>query len=157
MSNDKESTGARKHGPNGRFLPGNKAGRGRPKGSRNKTTLMVEALLEGQARELTQALIRRAKEGYGVALQLVFDRLAPVRRGRHIEVDLPPINTTADVILAQAAIIRSVAAGELSVEDGDCMVSLLEIRRRIVKEAEIRARLDSINNRFNDRFLKIEA
>jgi hypothetical protein len=34
-----------KRGPKGRFLPGNREGLGRPKGSRNKTTLLIEALL----------------------------------------------------------------------------------------------------------------
>src|SRR5262245_53976670 len=116
MSDGMDNSEATKRGLGGRFLPGNTAGRGRPKGSLNKTTLMVEALLDGQARELTQALIRRAMAGYGVPLKLVFDRLAPVRNGRHIELKLPPIGTLEDIVLAQAAIIQGVAAGDLSLE-----------------------------------------
>ena len=84
-----------KRGAKGRFLPGNREGLGRPKGSRNKTTLLIEALLEGEAEDLTRALIARAKAGSGVALQLVFDRLAPARKDRCVQIKLPAIGCCA--------------------------------------------------------------
>ena len=55
MTDRKKPSGKTKRGPKGRFLPGNREGPGRPKGSRNKTTLMIEALLEDEAQELTHA------------------------------------------------------------------------------------------------------
>jgi hypothetical protein len=135
MPNRAENSAARKRGPNGRFGPGNKEGRGRPKGSRNKATVVVEALLDGEAEELTQTLIDRAKAGDVVALRLVFNRLAPVRKVRYIEVNLPPINTAEEVLVAQATVIQSVAVGELSLEEGHSFLQLLEIRRRTLEAA----------------------
>jgi len=46
------------------FEPG-KSGNpnGRPKGSRNKTTLAIEALLEGESEAITRKLLEMAKEG----------------------------------------------------------------------------------------------
>ena len=41
---------------------------GRPRGARNKTTLAVEALLDGEAEVLPRKAIERAKEGDSVAL-----------------------------------------------------------------------------------------
>src|SRR5256885_15202474 len=108
MSKRKKTSGKGKRGPKGRFLPGNREGPGRPKGSRNKTTLMIEALLEDEAQELTRALIRRAKAGYAGPLQLVFDRLAPARKDRHIEIELPPIATLNDVVAAHDTLVRLV-------------------------------------------------
>jgi hypothetical protein len=82
-----------KRGPRGAFLPGNKEGAaGRPKGSRNRTTLMVERMIEDDAEELTRALIDRAKKGF--AVPLLFERLAPARRDRHVTLQLPPLTVT---------------------------------------------------------------
>ena len=53
MTDRKKPPRKTKRGPRGRFLPGNREGPGRPKGSRNKTTMMIEALLEGEAEELS--------------------------------------------------------------------------------------------------------
>jgi hypothetical protein len=114
MTTPENPTAKPNRGPRGRFLPGNREGPGRPKGARNKTTLLVEELLENEAEELTRALIRRAKAGYAVPLQLVFERLAPPRKDRHVVIPLPAISNLDDVLAAQAAIIQCAAAGELT-------------------------------------------
>jgi hypothetical protein len=44
----------------GKFSDRNK---GRPKGSRNKATIAIESLLEGQAEALTQTAISKALDG----------------------------------------------------------------------------------------------
>src|SRR5262245_46115875 len=86
MTTLQKSTTKPKRGPRGRCLPGNREGPGRPKGARNKTTLLVEELLDNEAEALTRTLIKRAKAGYAVPLQLVFDRLAPPRKDRHVTI-----------------------------------------------------------------------
>ena len=40
---------------------------GRPKGSRNKATIAIESLLQGQAEALTQTVVSKALEGDSVA------------------------------------------------------------------------------------------
>ena len=42
---------------------------GRPKGKRNKATLAIESLLQGQAEALTQTAIKEALEGESTALR----------------------------------------------------------------------------------------
>jgi hypothetical protein len=137
-------------GPKGRFLPGNREGPGRPMGARNKTTLLVEELLENEAEELTRALIRRAKAGYAVPLQLVFERLAPPRRDRHIMIPLPAISNLDDVLAAQAAIIKCAAAGELTPSEAHSMAALLDLRRRTIESMEIEARLAALEARVTE-------
>ena len=61
----------------GRFKPGNP---GRPKGARHKTTLAIEALLDGEAEALTRKAIELAKAGDLVALRLCLDRICPPRK-----------------------------------------------------------------------------
>ena len=53
--------------------------KGRPKGSRNKTTLLAESLLEGDADAIMRKLLEKAKEGDLTALRICLDRLLPPR------------------------------------------------------------------------------
>jgi hypothetical protein len=52
---------------------------GRPKGSRNATTIALETLLDGQATALTQKAIDVALTGDIPALRLCLDRILPPR------------------------------------------------------------------------------
>ena len=65
----------------GRFLQGlsgNPAGR--PRGSRNRTTLAAQALLDGEAEALTRKAVDLALDGDIAALRLCLERIIPVRR-----------------------------------------------------------------------------
>ncbi|MFZ4542188.1 MAG: DUF5681 domain-containing protein, partial [Rickettsiales bacterium] len=99
----------------GRFKPGisgNPAGK--PKGTRHKTTLAVQALLDGEAETLTRRAIEMALAGDITALRLCLERIAPARRDSTIRVDIPPINNAADSSRAVAAVLDAVAKGELT-------------------------------------------
>lgn len=65
----------------GKFLNGNV---GRPKGSRNKATIAIESLLEGQAEALTQTAIAKALDGDSIALRLCMDRIAPPMKDKPV-------------------------------------------------------------------------
>ena len=57
------------------FKPGTSGNpSGKPAGARNKTTLAVEALLDGEAEDLTRKAIELAKAGDMTALRLCLDR-----------------------------------------------------------------------------------
>ena len=62
---------------------------GRPSGSRNATTLALEALLDGQANALTQKAIDLALTGDMAALRLCLDRILPPRKDRPVSFTLP--------------------------------------------------------------------
>ena len=62
-----------------KFKPGQSGNpHGRPKGSRHKTTLAIEKLLDGEGEEITRKAIEKAKEGDMAAIRLRLDR--PSRR-----------------------------------------------------------------------------
>ena len=79
----------------GRFASGNP---GKPKGARHKTTLAMEALLEGEAEAISRKAIEMAKAGDHVALRLCFDRLLPPKKERLIELDIPKITAAKDLV-----------------------------------------------------------
>jgi hypothetical protein len=59
------------------FEPGNTVGRGRPRGSPNKKSLVLQKLLLDQGGEIIKTLINRAKKGDRTALTLSVERLIP--------------------------------------------------------------------------------
>ena len=91
---------------------GNPAGKAR--GTRNKVTLAIEALLDGEAEALTRKAIELAKAGDIAALRLCMDRLAPPRKDRLVMFELPTITSAADAVKASAALVAAVADGDLT-------------------------------------------
>ena len=87
---------------------------GRPRGSRNRSTLALEAIFEGEAEKLSRKAIELALNGDGPAMKLCLDRLLSPRRDRSISFDLPVIETAADLPKATEAMLRAVASGEIT-------------------------------------------
>jgi len=107
----------------GRFAPGNP---GKQPGTRHRVTVAMESLMEGQWEGLTKTAVALALRGDTTALRLCLDRIAPVRRGGHIEIpDFPKIESPADVPKAHAAILSAVAAGHLSANEAKPLSDLL--------------------------------
>ena len=69
---------------------------GRPVGARNKTTLMLEALLDGETEAIGRVLVTKAKKSDLTAAWNVMDRILPVRRDRPVSFKLPRLATTQD-------------------------------------------------------------
>ena len=53
------------------FEPGNRAGRGRKAGSRNRASIALDKMAEGEAKEIALKLIEKAKDGDIRAAELV--------------------------------------------------------------------------------------
>jgi hypothetical protein len=118
--------------------------RGRPKGSRNKATLAIEALLEGEMESLTRTLIEKAKQGDMGALRLCIDRVLPARRDRTVSFDLPEIESSGDAVKAAAAVMRACAAGELSPHEALTIMELVDKWVRALELCEIDKRLTTL-------------
>ena len=106
-------------GPSKQFQLGNRYGKGRPVGSRNKATIAMQELLDGEGEAITLKAIELAKAGNETGLRLCLDRLIASRRERRVRLSLPSDLTTAEGISgATAAIINAVAAGQLTPGEG---------------------------------------
>ena len=107
--------------PRGRpFAKGNG---GRKVGSRNRATLLADALPEGEQEELVRKGIELAKAGDPQMLKFFLDRILP--KERPVKIDLPPIEHRRDLTVAYAAIVRAVGAGELAPGEGSAVAALL--------------------------------
>jgi hypothetical protein len=123
------------------FQPGNP---GRPKGARHRTTLAIEALLEGEHEKLTRKAIDMALAGDGTALRLCLERLAPARKDSPVTFDLPSIHSPADTVAASAAVLASVAAGEITPDEAGRVMTLLTAHRAIVETSDLADRIATL-------------
>jgi len=131
--------------PDTKFKPGQSGNpRGRPKGSRHKTTLAIEQLLDGEAEEITRKAIEKAKEGDITALRLCLDRLAPSRKDRHIEFNLPKMEKAGDAANASAAIVEAASSGELTPSEAAELLKIIESYARTLQTCDFEERLERL-------------
>ena len=132
----------------GRFQKGQSGNpAGKPKGSRHRVTQMVEALIEGEAETLTQTALTLAKAGDAALLKTLLDRLAPPRKERPVQVDLPLLQSPQDAPGVAAALLGLAASGELTPSEAQGLAGLLEAYRRQSEFAELEARIAALEAR----------
>src|SRR5260370_12048287 len=97
----------------GRFVPGQSGNpTGKKPGTRNRATVLREALAEGEDVAAARIVIDKALAGDAVAARFIVDRLTPRSRGRTIALDLPEGKRAGDVLAASNATIAAMAAGQ---------------------------------------------
>lgn len=140
---ENRNNGAQTEGRNtdGTFASGNP---GRPKGARHKTTLAIEALLEGEAEALTRKAIEFAKDGDVTALRLCLERISPVRKDTSVEFNLPDIKTAQDASEAASAVLKAVSDGDLTPNEGATVMGLVESYRQVLEATELEARIAAL-------------
>jgi len=126
-----------------------KAGRsgnpeGRPRGSRNKATMAVEAVLDGESEAIARKAVEKALEGDMAALRLCLERVLPPRRDRPVVFDLPKIEGVSDALNASSAVLTACAAGTLSPGEAVEVMGLISGHVRVLEMTEIEARLTAV-------------
>lgn len=138
-NNEKQETA---RGPGQRFVPGQSGNpAGRPRGSRNKSTVLCLNLLDGAGEAVMTKAVELAKAGDPVALRLCIDRLVP-RGPRPVVLDLPRVAKAADLAEAAQAIVTCAAAGEISLEEARGFLALLTEQRKIVETVDLALRIE---------------
>jgi hypothetical protein len=127
-----------------RFQPGASGNPGgRPKGARNRATKAAQDLLDGASGELVAALIEKARAGHPVALKLCIERIVP-RAGHAVEIDLPAVRKAGDIATAVASVIEGCARGELTIEEADRIMSMLDRHRAALATDELLLRVAAL-------------
>lgn len=118
--------------------------KGNHKGSRHKTTLLCEKMMDDEAERIVRAVITAATNGDMTAARLVLERLVPPRKDRPITFALPEIASAAQAASAMGAIIAAVAAGEISPDEGASVSRLIESFLKARELVEIEERLAAL-------------
>ena len=127
----------------GKFCAGNS---GRPKGSRNKATLAIESLLQGQAEALMQTAVTKALEGDSVALRLCMERIAPAPKDQPVSFSLPQMHNALDASEAAGSILNAVSKGELTPIEATRVMGIVDSYRRTLELTEIEERLQALES-----------
>jgi len=104
MADRTDENQPKRRGPGRPFAPGvsgNPAGR--PAGSRNRATLALEQLFDGEAEVRSRKAIEMAKGGDLGAMRICLDRIIAPRKDRPVKFQLTTIETAADAAKASAA------------------------------------------------------
>src|SRR6266700_900497 len=128
----------------GRFGAGNP---GRPRGSKNRTTAIAQALLAGEEAELVRKAIELAKAGDVQMLKFLLDRLLP--KDRLIRIDIPPLDFADEAIDGMAAISGAIAAGQITPSEGAALSSMLSGYSRTIDVLELSKRIEAIEASLN--------
>lgn len=139
MADTPENAGGKQGGRFSKGRSGNPAGKA--KGTRHGATLAIEALLEGEAERIGRKCVERALEGDATALRLVMERIAPVRKGRPVQFNMPTVTNAADVVMAIGAILGAIADGDLTPDEGQTVAQTLEVKRRALELVELEGRI----------------
>jgi len=119
---------------------------GRPRGARNRATLLVQNLLAEEAEAIGRKAIEMAKAGDLAAIRLCMARLVPARKDEPVAFELPPLEKAADGVAAAASIVAAVAAGELTPSQAAELCKVIDVYVRA---------LDSKG--FDERLTKLES
>ena len=138
------STGKSQKGQWSKGVSGNRAGR--PRGSRNKATLAMEALLEEGSEQLIRKAMTMALAGDTAAMRLCLERILPVRRDRLVQLDLPPIGTAKDISRAISTILTAIGEGQITPGEGEMMANILATQTNVLVEEELENRLENVES-----------
>ena len=125
----------------GQFAAGNT---GRPKGLRNKSTIAIESLLQGQAEALTQTAVKKALEGDSMALRLRMERIAPAPKDQPVSFSLPKMNNSLEASGAAGSVLTAVSKGQLTPIEATSVMELIDSYRRTLELTEIEERLRAL-------------
>jgi len=117
---------------------------GKPQGTRARITQLAQKLLEDDRDDIIKAVIAAAKNGDPTAMRLCVERLVPLRKGRPVVFDLPPVKTAADIAGAVGELARAMAAGELTTDEASAAALVIEMHRRAIETTEIELRLQKL-------------
>jgi hypothetical protein len=123
------------------FEPGNP---GRPPGSKNKVTQIVEQLAEGHAEQLIQKVVELAKAGDVACLRILLDRLWPPRKGQPVNLNMPPINNSQDVLAAIVSIWTAVGEGRITPDEASALSGVADRSIQAIKLEDIIKRIESL-------------
>jgi F0F1-type ATP synthase gamma subunit len=122
---------------------------GRPRGSRNKTTVLMQNLLEGEAEAIARKAIEMAKDRDMAAIRVCMDRLASIRRKDPIAFELPPMDKARDTVAAVAAVVSAVAAGDLTTSEAAEVAKIIDLYVRALATTAFEERLEKLERAAN--------
>lgn len=113
---------------------------GRPSRAR-QAAVVAEALIGRKTVPLVNKAIALALAGDRAALRLCLDRIVPRRREAPIALPLPPIESSADIGAAMAAVVNAAATGAVTSAQADALARVVTTFLRAIEAGDFEQRL----------------
>lgn len=117
---------------------------GRPKGSKNKSTLLAEKIIENDLEAVCKKAVSEAKKGNIQAIKIILERVLPPKKDRPINIAIPDIKTSADILESINSLTQAVANGEITPSEGEAFARILDSNTRAFEIHDIEKRLKAI-------------
>lgn len=131
-------------GTRGRPFPKGRSGnpKGRPRGSRNKATVLLENLFEGNAEALGKRALSAALSGDTKMMNFVLSRLIPATREATVAIDVPALDSPTACRIAKAKLAEAAANGTISSAEAARQISNVEAVERSFRGLDFERRFD---------------
>lgn len=135
----------------GRFRKGRSGNpQGKRPGTRNTALIALDMIGQDAAQGLLRTVVEKAMSGDMMAARILLDRAWPIRKGRPVTFTLPPTETAGDVVQTLARLLEAVADGQLTLEEGQALASIIESQRKAIETVELDARLTELERRHDN-------
>jgi hypothetical protein len=122
----------------GRFVPGNSGGPGRPRGAVSAAAAALDQAAVEAHQELMRVVLDQARSGNLEATKMLWARIWPVRRGRPMAFEAPPIGNIDDVLPAKAAVTEAVLTGQITGHEARPILKAIDSQRDQISDDQHR-------------------
>ena len=75
---------------------------------------------------------------------MVLERILPARKERPLNIELPDIVTAEDIVKATTATIKHITQGDLTLSEGNALITMFEQLRKTIETQELEARIEAL-------------
>jgi hypothetical protein len=125
------------------FEPGNKYGRGRPPGSRNKLSIVVQRQLNEHAESLVNRTLRAGLEGDPKSRFWCLDQLMKLKPSAP-KLKLPALKALDDIANAMDVVLNAATNNKCSDAHGAALCALLSEKRKMIETQDLALRLEEL-------------
>lgn len=129
------------------FQTGNRFGKGRPRGSRNKTTIAAMEMIHSYSEPLIRKAISMALQGDTAVMKPLLDRIVPVARETPVSVGRVRWATIEDLTKAGESVLARVASGDLLISEARGLAELIDGQRRVLETEELERRIRALETK----------
>ena len=123
------------------FQPGNKFGRGRPKGSQNRKTLILQELLDEHAPALLRKSLVLALQGDGPLLRMLLASRLPRVADVPVKIGHLLGNTAEELLQSHQILLNKIASREITPTQALQVSTLLNTQRQFVETHDLANRI----------------
>lgn len=117
---------------------------GKPKGARHKTTMALQALMDGEGEAITRKAIEAAKEGDMTAIRLIMERVLPARKDSPVTFKLTPLTSADDASRAMAELLAAVARGKITPSEANEAAKIINLYIDALRTNELEKRIQHL-------------